>query len=77
MVFSYAHFLGGNRVDAYEKVLMFIREQGKKVNSDTPKMAGMASNFTVKTRTLILDEEDLLVDSHLKGKLEKVDPVLI
>ena len=64
-------------MNVYEKMLMIIREQGKKGNPDTPKMAEMASDSTVKTGSLILDEEDLLVDSHLKDKLEKGDAVLI
>lgn len=64
-------------MNSYERMLMIMREQGKKGNPDTPKMAEMASDSTVKTGTLILDEEDLLVDSHLKGKLEKGDAVLI
>ena len=64
-------------MNAYEKMLMIIREQGKKGNPDTLKMAEMASDSTVKTGTLILDEEDLLVDSNLKDKLEKGDTVLI
>jgi len=40
-------------------------------------MAEMASDSTVKTGSLFLDEEDLLVNSNLKGKLEKGDTVLI
>ena len=64
-------------MNAYEKMLMIMREQGKKGNPDTPKMAEMASDSTVKTGALLLDEEDLLVASHLKGKLEKGDDVLI
>lgn len=64
-------------MNAYEKMLMIMREQGKKGNSDSLKMAQMASDSTVKTGSLILDEEDLLVDFHLKGKLEKGDAVLL
>lgn len=64
-------------MNSYERMLMIMREQGKKGSPDTPKMAEMASDSTVKTGTLLLDEEDLLVDSNLKGKLEKGDAVLI
>lgn len=64
-------------MNAYEKMLMIMREQGKRENPDTPKMAEMASDSTVKTGSLFLDEEDLLVNSNLKGKLEKGDTVLI
>lgn len=64
-------------MNAYEKMLMIMREQGKRENPDTLKMAEMASDSTVKTGSLFLDEEDLLVNSNLKGKLEKGDTVLI
>lgn len=64
-------------MNAYEKMLMIMREQGKRENPDTPKMAEMASDSTVKMGSLFLDEEDLLVNSNLKGKLEKGDTVLI
>lgn len=67
----------GCDMNAYEKMLMIMREQGKRENPDTPKMAEMASDSTVKTGSLFLDEEDLLVNSNLKGKLEKGDTVLI
>lgn len=69
--------LRGVGMNAYEKMLMIMREQGKRENPDTPKMAEMASDSTVKTGSLFLDEEDLLVNSNLKGKLEKGDTVLI
>ncbi len=64
-------------MNSYEKMLMIMREQGKKGNLDTPKMAEMASDSTVKIGTLLLDEDDLLVSSHLMGKLEKGDTVLL
>lgn len=64
-------------MNAYEKMLKIMREQGKKGNPNTLKMAEMASESTVKTGTLLLDEDDLLMASHLKGKLEKGDTVLI
>lgn len=76
MVFFILIFRGCG-MNAYEKMLMIMREQGKRENPDTPKMAEMASDSTVKMGSLFLDEEDLLVNSNLKGKLEKGDTVLI
>lgn len=64
-------------MDGYEKILKLMREQGQKLNPEGLRLAEMISPRECSLGSLLLDEDDLLVASHLKGKLEKGDDVLV
>lgn len=64
-------------MDGYEKILKLMREQGQKLNPEGLRFAQMASPRECSLGSLLLDGDDLLVASHLKGKLEKGDGVLV
>lgn len=61
----------------YEKLLTVIRKQGKQAQVNTPELAEMLSDCSLKIRELVLEKEDLLCADHLEGKLRKGDIVLI
>ena len=64
-------------MDGYEKILKLMREQGQKLNPEGIRFAQMVSEKECSLGSLSLDEDDLLVASHLKGKLNKGDDVLV
>lgn len=64
-------------MDGYEKILKLMREQGQKLNPEAIRFAQMVSGKECSLGSLLLDEDDLLVASHLKGKLNKGDDVLV
>lgn len=64
-------------MDGYEKILKLMREQGQKLNPEGIRFAQMVSGKECRLGSLPLDEDDLLVASHLKGKLNKGDDVLV
>jgi hypothetical protein len=62
-------------MNGYEKMIKVMREQGK--SSPSMKIGTMLSGSSCLLGTLTLDEDDLMVSSHLKNKLEKDDDVLL
>lgn len=62
-------------MNGYEKILKVIREQNRL--APTACIGTMTSESVCQLGTLVLDEDDLLIASHLKGKLEKGDEVYL
>lgn len=62
-------------MNGYEKMLKVMREQNQSVH--TPCIGVMTSDSECQLGTLLLDFDDLLISSALKGKLEKGDEVLL
>ena len=62
-------------MNGYEKMLKVMREQNQSVSA--PCIGVMTSDSECQLGTLLLDADDLLISSALKGKLEKGDEVLL
>lgn len=61
----------------FAKLLVMMREQGSKDNPTTLELGEMLSPNTCTVGELPLDEDDLLINSSLKGKLVKGDLVAL
>lgn len=59
------------------RLLNIMREQGGKDNPSLPEIGTMTSSNSCTIGELPLDDDDLLINSSLKGKLEKGDEVLV
>ena len=64
-------------MNAYEKMLKLMREQGAKTVTSSFRLAEMQTSTSCTIGSLPLDAEDLLIAEHLKGKLQKGDDVLV
>lgn len=61
-------------MDAYEKIIKTMREEGNRNPSPVPKLATMTGSRSCKLGTMELTEEDLL---FCVGNLEAGDRVVI
>lgn len=64
-------------MNAYEQIIMLMREQGAVKNSPVPCLAEMTGPQECDVGGVKLDREDLLVTDRLKGNLKKGDMVLV
>lgn len=62
-------------MNGYEKMLKVMREQNQSV--PTSCIGIMTSDSECQLGNLLLDADDLLISSVLKGKLEKGDEILL
>lgn len=62
-------------MNGYEKIIKTMREQSE--SAPSMKVGTMLSENTCVMGQITLDEDDLLVSSHLKEKLKKNDDVLL
>lgn len=62
-------------MNGYEKIIKTMREQSK--SAPSMKVGTMLSETTCVMGQITLDEDDLMVSSHLKDKLKKNDDVLL
>lgn len=62
-------------MNGYEKMLKVMREQNQSVH--TSCIGIMTSDSECQLGNLLLDADDLLISSVLKGKLEKGDEILL
>lgn len=64
-------------MDGYEQIIKLMRQQGKVNDLPVPRLAEMTAPEECDVGDLILDNDDLLVADHLKGKLKRGDTVLV
>ncbi len=64
-------------MNPYEQMIGIMREQGAVRNLPVPGLAEMTGEKECDIGDLILDDDDLLVADHLKGKLKMGDTVLV
>lgn len=64
-------------MNGYEQIITLMRQQGCIGNLPVPRLAEMTAETKCDIGDLVLDNDDLLVADHLKGKLKKGDTVLV
>lgn len=64
-------------MNGYEQIIKLMRQQGEVNSLPVPRIAEMTAPGECDIGDLVLDNDDLLVADHLKGKLKKGDTVLV